>query len=313
MATANIQLATPANGSFVGSWDVPMNANTTTIDAVAGSITTKSLSNANVTLSVTEAQVAILRFTGTLTGNCIITLPAVIKSWICENLTTGAFVVKISGGSGNVVALRPGSCQVYWDGTNVKFINLGGVGDYWDSSEADVPLWVSSCTVPPALKCDGTTFSQVTYPILNARLGGNTLPDFQGRVAAYLDGGTGRITTAGSGINGAARFASGGAQNITLDTTMMPAHSHSSPAHGHFVANTDNVASATTVTSSNQIAVVNSAAGLVSAYLLAGSATAATLGNTSQTAVTIGSTGDGGSHNNMPPAVISGVRMIWAG
>ncbi len=312
MATANIQLATPANGSFVGSWDVPMNANTTTIDAVAGSITTKSLSNANVTLSVTEAQVAILRFTGTLTGNCIITLPAVIKSWICENLTTGAFVVKISGGSGNVVALRPGSCQVYWDGTNVKFISLGSIGDYWDSSEADTPLWVSSCTVPPALKCDGTTFSAVTYPVLNAHLGGNTLPDFQGRVAAYLDGGTGRITTAGSGIDGATRFASGGSQNITLDTTMMPAHSHSSPAHGHFIANTDNV-NGTALSAANQVAVVNNNFGNANAVTLGGSATAATLGQTSQTAVTIGSTGDGGSHNNMPPAVISGVRMIWAG
>src|SRR5580765_5593538 len=103
MATPNIQLATPANGSFVGTWDQPVNANSTVIDAVSGSITTKSLTNVAVTLSVTEAQVAILRFTGVLTGHCRITLPAIIKSWICENLTTGPFVVQIWGGSGNVV------------------------------------------------------------------------------------------------------------------------------------------------------------------------------------------------------------------
>jgi microcystin-dependent protein len=300
MATANIQLATPANGSFVGTWDQPVNANTTVIDAVAGSITTKSLTNANVTLSVTEAQVAILRFTGVLTGNCIITLPAIIKSWICENLTTGAFTVKISGSSGNVVALRPGSCQVYWDGTNVQFINLGGVGDYWDASEADTPLWVSSCTVPPALKCDGSTFSSVTYPILNARLGGTTLPDFSGRTAAYLNGGTGRITTAGSGIDGNTRFSAGGAQNITLDATTLPSHTHTvnDPGHTH-TSNASNIVSAfiSNSFSSVQAIVSNNTATI----------------NSATTGISLNSTGSGGAHNNMPPAVISGVRMIWAG
>lgn len=312
MATANIQLITPASGAFSGIWDQPVNANSTAIDAVFGSVTTKSLTNANVTLTVTEAQVAILRFTGVLTGNCIITLPAIIKSWICENLTTGAFVVKISGGSGNVVALRPGSCQVYWDGTNVKFINLGGVGDYWDTSEADTPLWVSQCTVPPALKCDGSTFNIGIYPILNFRLGGNTLPDFQGRTAAYLNGGTGRITTAGSGIDGNTRFSAGGAQNVTLDTTMIPAHGHTSPAHQHFTLNSDN-GNGPEPTPTNSLAVRGTYGSSVYNYDLAGSATVPTLGLSSATAVTIENTGGGLPHNNMPPAVISGVRMIWAG
>lgn len=300
MATPNLQLATPANGSFVGTWDQPMNANTTTVDAVAGSITTKSLTNAPVTLSVTEAQVAILRFTGALTGNCVITLPAIIKSWICENLTTGAFWVKISGGSGQVVALRPGASQVYWDGTNVKFINLGGIGDYWDSSEGDTPLWVSVCTVPPALKCDGSTFNASTYPILNAHLGGNTLPDFKGRGAFYMDGGTNRITTAGSGVDGTTRFAAGGAQNVTLNTTMIPSHSHgiTDPGHSHS-------------TSPQAINV-----GAVPGFGVtggSGSTVPPAVIQPAFTGISVDATGGGAFHNNMPPAVMSGVRMIWAG
>lgn len=312
MATTNLQLATPANGSDIGTWDQPLNANSVIVDAVAGNVTTTSLTNADVTLTTTQARVAILRFTGALTGNCIVTLPAIIKSWICENLTTGAFVVKISGGSGNVVALRPGSSQVYWDGTNVKYINLGGVGDYWDTSEADTPLWVSNCTVPPALKCDGSTFNAGTYPILNAHLAGNTLPDFRGRGAFYLNGSSGRITTAGSGVDGDTRFAAGGAQNITLDTTMIPAHAHTSPAHHHFIMNTDNV-NGSGLSSANTLAVVNNNFGNANAYSAGGSASAATVGLTSDTTVTIDNTGGGLAHNNMPPAVMSGVRMIWAG
>lgn len=300
MATPNIQLATPPNGSFVGTWQIPLNDNATVIDAVAGSITTKSLTNANVTLSITEAQVSILRFTGALTGNCIITLPAIIKSWICENLTTGAFWVKISGGSGNSVALRPGSSQVYWDGTNVNFINLGGVGDYWDSSDADTPSWVSNCTVPPALKCNGGTFSAVTYPVLAARLGGTTLPDFQGRSAFYMDGGTGRITTAGSGIDGVTRFSAGGAQNVTLTISTMPNHNHVAADPGHI----HGVSTGTLYTQGGGSLGLAFGGNIFFSVAVIASAV---------TGIVINNTGGGQAHQNMPPAVMSGVRMIWAG
>ncbi len=298
MATANIQLATPANGSFVGTWDQPVNANSTVIDAVAGSVTTKSLTTGNITLSVTEAQVAILRFTGAISGDCGVFLPAIIKSWICENLTTGAFLVRISGG-GLIVALRPGSSQIYFDGTNIKFLNLGAIGDYWDSSEPGAPSWVAGCSVPPALLCDGSTFSAVTFPILASRLGGTTLPDFSGRTAAYLNGGTGRITTAGSGIDGNTRFSAGGAQNITLDATTMPSHTHTVNDPGHTHTTSPQASSGFTPGAgfASGVAVQNIASTIQSAT----------------TGISLNSTGSGGAHNNMPPAVISGVRMIWAG
>jgi microcystin-dependent protein len=301
MATPNLQLATPANGSFVGTWDQPVNANTTVLDSVAGAVTTKSLTSGSTGLSIPEAQVSILRFTGAISGNCTIFIPVgIAKSWICENLTTGNFWVILTGGSGGFVGLRPGSCQCYWDGTNVKLINAGGIGDYWDSSEADTPLWVQVSSPPPALKCDGSTFSAVTYPVLAARLGGTTLPDFRGRTSAYLDGGTGRITSAGSGIDGATRFSAGGAQNITLDATTIPSHTHPSPTltdpghhHTYF-----GPGSAGSYSGTN---------GGFFGLNTGDSTTGITL------SATTGATGSGGAHNNMPPAVIGGVRMIWAG
>ena len=56
------------------------------------------------------------------------------------------------------------------------------------------------------------------------------LPDWRGRVGAGKDdlGGTAanRLTNAVSGIAGTTLGANGGAQSVTLDTTMIPAHSH---------------------------------------------------------------------------------------
>lgn len=218
--TTNILLSVPAHGTQVDVWDTnPINDNSAILDAVAGSVTTKSVSNVNITLSTTESRVSILRFTGSLTGNIIVTLGAVIKSWICENNATGfSFSLKIQGstGTGNVVALPPGSSQIYWDGTNVSFVNLYSVGQFIDLASTSSNAWIAACTVPPLLLCDGSTFNASTYPLLNHFLGGNTLPDARGRSRIPLDGGTGRVTTAGSGIDGTSKFAAGGAQNQTI-------------------------------------------------------------------------------------------------
>lgn len=223
--TTNIVLAVPTHGSDVDTWDQPLNANAGILDAIAGSVTSKSLTNANVVLSTSETRVSILRFTGVLTGNCGIFLGAIIKSWICENNTTGAFFVQIigNGGLGNRMSLPPGTSQIYWDGSNVNFINLGKVGEYWDYAGATVPLWVAQCTVPPYLLCDGSSFSAVTYPLLNQILGGTTLPDFRGRSRSFLNGGTSRITSVLSGIDGNSLLSGGGDQTITIGQVNLPA------------------------------------------------------------------------------------------
>lgn len=56
------------------------------------------------------------------------------------------------------------------------------------------------------------------------------VPDLRGRVSIGKDnmGGTAanRVTTAGSSVDGVTLGASGGAQNVTLDATQIPAHTH---------------------------------------------------------------------------------------
>lgn len=97
------------------------------------------------------------------------------------------------------------------------------------------------------LLCHGQAISRTTYSELFLSLGttygvgdGATtfnLPDYRGRVPAGRDnmGGTSanRLTSGGSGVNGAVLGATGGAQLHTLSTAELASHNHSQNAHTH--------------------------------------------------------------------------------
>jgi microcystin-dependent protein len=101
------------------------------------------------------------------------------------------------------------------------------------------------------LLCAGQAVSRIDYGALFAVVGttygsgdGSTtfnLPDLRGRVIAGEDdmGGTAanRLTSAGSGINGLALGAAGGAQTMTISSSNLPVHQHSiNHDHGSFNA-----------------------------------------------------------------------------
>lgn len=93
------------------------------------------------------------------------------------------------------------------------------------------------------LLCDGSAISRTTYASLYAAVGtaygvgdGSTtfnIPDLRGRMIVGQDdmGGSAasRVTTAGSGVDGATLGATGGAQNVTLTAAEsgLPSHTHS--------------------------------------------------------------------------------------
>jgi microcystin-dependent protein len=158
------------------------------------------------------------------------------------------------------------------------------------------------------LLCDGSAVSRTTFATLFTAIGttfgvGNgtttfNVPDLRGRAVFGKDdmGGSaaGRITSAGSSINGILLGASGGTQNITLTIAQMPSHSHSvsDPGHSHTVSYfTDFIA--------------NGDGATVVPVFSVGSG-GANIGNTSGvlTGIGINSAGSGNSHNNMTPAMI---------
>ncbi|MGA7489037.1 MAG: tail fiber protein [Xanthobacteraceae bacterium] len=109
----------------------------------------------------------------------------------------------------------------------------------------------------------GQAISRSTYAALFGLIGttygagdGATtfgLPDLSGRLLACREGmegapPPGRITAAGSGIDGTVLGATGGVQNVTLGASQIPSHTHanalSDPGHAHAVSGTTGGASA---------------------------------------------------------------------
>lgn len=242
--TTNVLFAVPTRGSDPGTWDTPVNANTTSLDGYLGGFTTVSVSGSPVTLTAPagtatpgagpyQSQNRTLKFTGALSSNVAITLP-LPGEYTIINQTTGSFVLTFNAASaGNIVSTPQGSIMKVWcDGTDVWLIKneipgaltfLGGV--------SAVPAWISACSVKPYLLCDGSTYNIATYSGLGnlylGTFGGNGVTtfgveDLRGRVPLAYDGTGTRITTAGSGINGQTLGAAGGTQSITMDRANIP-------------------------------------------------------------------------------------------
>lgn len=233
--TSNVALVIPNTGDLVGTWgSAALNPDFAALDGFLGGVQIISASNANIILTApsgsitpsggpTQAQNAVLRFTGVLTGNVQVMLP--LPGYIIiENLTTGAFVLSFAAAaSGQIIGIEQGVTQrIYNDGTNVRFVNLPTVGSYLDICDATVPAWITACTVPPYLNCDGTTFNATTYPYLNNKLGGNTLPDLRGVTRYTLNQGTSRLTNAVCGLDGNTRFSIKTSQTNTILATNLP-------------------------------------------------------------------------------------------
>jgi microcystin-dependent protein len=277
----------------------------TIIDACFGAVTTKSLTNIPITLTITEAQSNLLRFTGTLTGNIEVTLPAIIKGWSVQNLCTGNFYVRLNTGSQAVCAPPGEIVDILSDGTNLSYRDLGRVGSYLDYAGASVPIWISNCGVPPYLNCDGSTYSSVTYPALFAILGTTTLPDKRGRQGIALNQGTGRVTTANGGVDGDTRFATGGNPNRVVAAGELPATQISISGNVSVSSTVSDVLrnpSGTNVTPGAGSNGVGSGVNGSGGYRIDSTGT-----------ITSGSTanlGNGDTHINMDPTLVYGITMI---
>ena len=128
--TTELGLVTPTQGDLSGSWGNTVNNGITeyTNIAIAGTLsfagdgaitlanTTGSASGTNFT--VTTAQYAFIRVTGTLTTAKIITGPSYSKTYMVENAATGSTVTfKATGQSGVSIAVGERAI-VYYNGTD---------------------------------------------------------------------------------------------------------------------------------------------------------------------------------------------------
>lgn len=251
--TINKLFATPTRGSDPGTWDTPVNNNSIALDGMLGGFTNIALAAAT-TFSLTvptgsvaagagpnQSQNALIVFSGTLTGNNTVkfTLPGF---YIVHNKCAGtnSFYVQLApaSGGGNAIGAVPGrKCHIFFDGTDVDYVDQQDPGTAYDLHGATgYPPWMNACTVKPYLVKDGTVYNISNYTALGALLGstfgGNGVttfgvPDELSLVrVGYDTKGVGRLTQAICGINGQSMGAAGGNQS-------MQQHNHTTTDNGH--------------------------------------------------------------------------------
>lgn len=149
--TTNKSLIKPANNSDINTWDVPVNGNMDSLDAILGTAYPITITSSDATLNQTQANNLSFAVTGAITGNRQIILPAIGGFWFVSNETTGAFTVTviISGGTG-AVCPQGFVTPVYADGTNVY---------------AGAPI--------PTNSVDNTKLAQMASGTVKANLGGS--------------------------------------------------------------------------------------------------------------------------------------------
>jgi hypothetical protein len=134
--STDLKIELMVTGENAGTWGDKTNDNLNVIQqaiagygeqSIAGGPQTTALTIANSpTLSV--ARNIVIKLTGTITGNQIVTVPSGIeKTWIVSNGTTGAFTVefKTSGGTGTTWSATDKAIKIlYSDGTNINAVDI---------------------------------------------------------------------------------------------------------------------------------------------------------------------------------------------
>lgn len=268
-------------------------------------LTTPATGTVSASAGPNQSQNNVIKFVGTMAGqvNVQLTLPRTY-TFDTTGLTMGtsAVVVRAVSGATELVCLPPGEIShVVFDGLACRFFGLGRVGSFMDLAVATTPLWISGCTNPPYLPCDGAVYNVSSFPALGAILGstfgGNGITTFgvpdaisRAMIPIDLSGSKGRVTNAISGVDGATIGAVGGDQRLQSHN-----HTLTDPGHVH------NIKGAQPGSDNIQVTISG----------VTGSRTQqdASAIQTSTTGISIAAVGSGSSQN-MIPVIVFGCRFI---
>lgn len=265
---------------------------------------TATVKSANFTLLVTDQYTTFL--VDTTAGIVTATLPTLAAGdagWECSFIKTNTglnpLLIKPPSGtiqSGDLSGLTqtrrciPGArSKVFWTGSNwyaERAINAP-VGAVLTFDGASLPVgfeWPNGQTLASA---------STNYPDYNSRKGSGVTRDLRGRIDAGKDdmGGSaaGRLTTAGSGVDGLTLGAAGGSQNVAIALANLPAATLTTtivdPGHGHLIngaasvnvgtpAGASSFASGSPQCSTLNISITPNTTGITASTALGGSGTA---------------------------------------
>ena len=140
-----------ATGENAGTWGTKTNTNLQIVEQIVGGYTAQSIAGGAQTtaLSVSDGSTGatlahrVIEFTGTITGNQIVTIPLDVQTfYILKNSTSGSYTVqfKYTSGSGNSVtfsATQKSTKIVYADasdGTNPNIYEVSTASDVVDDT-----------------------------------------------------------------------------------------------------------------------------------------------------------------------------------
>ena len=129
-----------ATGENAGTWGTKTNTNLQIVEkAIAGYVeqavtsggtTALTITDGDATESTSVARHAVIKLTGTITGNSIVTVPdSIEKVYIVTNGTSGAYTVQFKTASGTGITFgvsEKTTRLVYSDGTNLVDAGFGG-------------------------------------------------------------------------------------------------------------------------------------------------------------------------------------------
>jgi len=132
--STDLKLELMVTGENAGTWGDKTNTNLNLVQqaiagfesiSIAGGAQTTTLVMSNATLS--NARNAVIKLTGTITGNQVVTVPdGIEKTYIVSNGTVGAFTVqfKTASGTGTTFSTTDKGIKIIFvDGTNVVDVN----------------------------------------------------------------------------------------------------------------------------------------------------------------------------------------------
>lgn len=175
------------------------------IDLNMAGLLTNSLTSTNVTLSSSDTQNCMLRFTGTLLANIVVSpdTGVLMSGFYCwENLTSGSFTLTLTTGTGSLVLPQSRRGILFIDTTNApRMVAIVG------STDAD-PIPVGTVMV----------FYQNAAPTGWTIV--SSLNDYALKIVSSAGG-----VTSGS-VNYSTLFARTATDSHTLTTAEIPSHSH---------------------------------------------------------------------------------------
>jgi hypothetical protein len=171
--STDLKLELMVTGEQAGLWGDITNTNLVILQqaiagyeaiSIAGGAQTTALTFSNGATS--NGKNAVIKLTGSITGNQIVTIPdGIEKNYIIENGTTGAFTVQFKTASGTgptFSATDKGFKIVYSDGTNITDVPLGvpgGTDKQIQFNNAGSFGGITMGTPGQVLSTDGTTAS----------------------------------------------------------------------------------------------------------------------------------------------------------